>query len=494
MNTRVPRLLASLVLAALAVPWSGCDRGTGPQARQPRNVLLVTLDTTRADYIGCYEPQRAANTPHLNALAADGTQFLRCISASAATPVSHASILTGLYPFEHGLRVIYAKSGCRLKADVPYLPALLQAAGWRTAAFLSAFTVSEFYGFQRGFDTFDSGLTRAAEGIMRPDETGHYEWGVVDNQRRSDHTTDAALAWLDQASPRTPFFLWVHYWDPHDWTPGVPETAPPPEFSRPFMEAATGSGPDQLRAMYAAEVAFVDLQFGRLIDKLKARGCYDDTLIVVLADHGQGLGDHNWWPHRLLYQEQIHLPLIVRMPAQPGGRRIDSLVRSIDVYPTILEAVGVPSPQPVTGESLLGLLQGHAGEPRYAYADGPHKYDLNAAMLARRPKDGNLYCLTDGTWKLLLRLDNPDDSELFNLASDPREARNVYRTEVAQAERLRRILDDLNPYQLEPFADEGRGDRGALKALESLGYVGSRADDQIEPDTQPTSRNAPSDD
>ena len=225
-------LHTACVLCAAAVAGcsgsAGVDKSTGPgttpepssqDASRPQhdyNVLLVTLDTTRADYLGCYDAAHAELTPNLDALAADAVRFEFAIAQASATPVSHASILTGLNPYEHGVRVISADAGYKLSPEIPTLTTVLKGHGWATGAFLSSFTVSEYYGFDYGFDTFDSGLQRDVSRPFVRDRDGYARWPVGTGQRRSDATTDRALAWLAATKDR-PFFLWVHYWDPHDW-------------------------------------------------------------------------------------------------------------------------------------------------------------------------------------------------------------------------------------------------------------------------------------
>jgi len=172
------------------------------------NVLLITLDTTRRDHLGCYGHEGEL-TPNLDALAGDGVRFDMAISTSASTPPSHASILTGLNNYQHGVRVIYAESGYRLPDEVPTLGSILRDLSWKTGAFLSSFTVSSFYGFDKGFDVFDEGLGVPVEESIKSRPEGFWEWPLRQNQRRSDETTDRVITWLQQVED--PFFIWVHY-------------------------------------------------------------------------------------------------------------------------------------------------------------------------------------------------------------------------------------------------------------------------------------------
>lgn len=448
------RTLLAAILAA------GCSRTPETGGRAAYNVLLVTLDTTRADYLGCYG-HAPETSPNFDALASDGVRFDMAISTSATTPPSHASILTGLNPPQHEVRVIYAQDGYCLPDFVPTLASILQDEGWQTAAFLSSFPVSEFYGFDRGFDTFDSGLKIPASESIVKGSNGIYKWPLRVNQRRSDETTYRAIAWLRAAE--RPFCTWIHYWDPHDDV-----ILPPQEvvsrFSRPGASRF-----DRRRAIYSSEVFYIDSQFGRLIRFLKDQGEYEKTIIVVVSDHGEGLGDHGWQFHRILYQEQIRVPLIARIPGWPAGRVLSDLVRTIDIAPTILDVLGVQAPAPMEGRSLTPLVEGKPETPRIAYADAINLFDLNAALLKNRPDDALLHCAMQGKWKLIYRPREPRKSELYDLSSDPRETTNLYLRESDQAERLKAKLARFNGFVTKPFGTNL--DPDVLERLESLGYI-----------------------
>lgn len=462
---RLPRLLTALLAACLG----GCSEPA--PARKP-NVLLVTLDTTRADYLGCYGGGPGVKTPHLDALAQDGILFEQCIGQSSATPISHASIMTGLWPFQHGLRVIYAPSGYRLKEQIPYLPEILSEHGYDTAAFLSSFTVSEFFGFDRAFDHFDNGIQDEASELMTETKSGTYRWSLLRNQRRSDRTTDRVIEWLRDRPGEEPFLVWTHYWDPHDANEDYPETYPPMDFMQESLQQMEALGVEIGHAVYSTEITWMDAQFGRLIEELKAQGLYDDTIIVVVSDHGQGLGDHRWWAHRLLYQEQIRLPLLVRVPGWSTGQRVATTVRSIDVFSTILDALEIDSPD-VPGRSVRDLAGGATEAPRVAYAEALNMFDLNSTVAKNRPSAKNMYSISDGTWKLIYRFDKPERSELYHLGEDPAELQNRFATDEAEAKRLLAIMDEWAPYRSEPFPQEGAMPSEAeVEALKALGYVG----------------------
>jgi arylsulfatase A-like enzyme len=502
---RLPGLVAATPLFLLAISLLGCRKdkeSAGAPTSGKLDVLLVTLDTTRADHIGAFGGPKDL-TPNMDALAADAARFQRCIAQSSATPISHASILTGLNPHHHFVRVILAKSGYRLPEDVPYLPEILKRAGWLTGAFLSSFTVSEFYAFDRGFDKYDSGTKTPSDSSMQLQPDGSYKWDMHANQRRSDKTTDRAIQWLNGINPDQAFALWVHYWDPHDFFPTIAETLPPHALLAPFLKDLQAGSVEYKRAVYRAEVAYMDQQFGRLIDKLKAMGRFDNTVIVVVADHGQGLGQHDWWDHRILYQEQIHLPLFVRVPGWPTGQDIHSQVRSIDIFPTVLEALGFDDRGGMDGKTLRLLMHGQVDAPRLAYAESISKFDLNARVIQQLPTSGNMYCLMDEKWKLIWRLDYPEDSELYDLSLDRAETHNLLRAEPGHTERLRTLLEDMKVFRTAPFPDMGENPTAAeIRALVTMGYIdddegenpsgGTKGGDPSRPDLDPAGRPSPS--
>jgi arylsulfatase A-like enzyme len=303
---------------------------------------------------------------------------------------------------------------------------------------------------------------------MARTEKDFWGWDVASNQRRSDATTDKALEWLQGV--QEPYFLWIHYWDPHD-----PLMVPPPDVMGRF--SPSGSGKDPMRiAIYDSEIYFVDLQLQRLFAALEASGQADSTMVVLTADHGQGLGEHGWWLHRLLYQEQIQIPLIVKIPGGPSDITVKELVRSIDIFPTVLQTLGVSVPPGIDGEDLLELVGEEAPMPRRAYADALNLYDLNSTVVKRRPNDDLLYSVIEYPWKLIYRSLRPDESELYDLESDPEEAVNLYASETGQAKRLVEILHELDGFVTEPFGDKV-SDPEVLERLRALGYVDADAGD-----------------
>ncbi len=434
------------------------------------NLLLVTLDTTRADHLGCYG-YPLPTSPNLDRLAADGILFDLAISTSAITPISHASIFTGLNPDRHGLRVFYGRTGHYLDRSHPTLASILRERSWRTAAFISAYPASERFGLQNGFDTFSSGVSHevmTGDPRRRPPKDGYWlDRPTASAQRRADVTTDEALAWLHETTGRSdPFFLWVHYFDPHD-----PSLVPPQEITARFGVSSTD--PDAVLKVYDPEIFFMDGQFGRLIRKLKETGRYDNTIIVVVGDHGQGLGDHDWFPHRLLYQEQIRVPLIIRIPAGVRGATVAALARTTDILPTVLEQLGIATPGTVQGSDLGPILSGTGQPPRIAVAEALNTLDDHApAQLPSHQKD-LLFMAMDRRWKLIHHRNEPGNDELYDLLNDPQETINLIGGQPTEARRLLGALEDTGIMKVELSDPDEPMDPDALEKLRSLGYVGA---------------------
>ena len=461
----LPILIASL----LAFTLSTCSE----PAPVRRNVLLITLDTIRADYLSCYGEQNA-QTPHLDSLAEAGVLFSRAQSSSAVTPVSHATILTGRLPYEHGLRVIAGGGGFQLEKEQRSMASIFKEAGYQTAAIQSAFPVSRTFGLEQGFDVFQD----MDGSFLKSNLAYTAAWDMGDLQRRSDTTTDMALEFIDSAEE--PFFLWIHYWDPHDGA-----LIPSKEFMDQNSEklkrgtAAT----DKRTAMYALEVEYQDTQIGRLLDGLRDRNLMDDALIATVSDHGEGLRDglldHDWQHHGITYQEQLHVPMIISGPNLPKGTIDNRLVSSVDLAPTLLELAGLPTTQGA-GKSLLPFApRPDSDSLRWAYSDQINAFDWNAGFIHWVPKASFLHVVTDGDWKLIYRPHMPfSESEIFHLAEDPAEASNLIADEPKQFRRLAENLAARNPWVFQAFEGEGMGDSGR-EALANIGYAHLESGDKV---------------
>ncbi len=316
--------------------------GLRPGMASELNLLVVTLDTTRADRIGAYG-YADASTPTLDALARRSLRFAAAVSVAPETLPAHCSIFTGRYPYQHGVRL---NAEYRLPASETTLAERLRGHGYETAAFVSAFVLDARYGLDQGFDVYDDRV-EAGGGAGFPS-------GTI--ERPADRTTDAALAWLEGRRPGRPFFAWVHYFDPH-----APYKPPP-------AAAARAGG----RA-YDGEISFADEQLGRLLERLKTKGLESRTVVAVLGDHGESLGDHGESTHSIfLYDSVLRVPLLLAVPgaSATAGRVEDGVVSEVDVVPTLLDLLGVkagetPGPA-MDGRSLVGWSP---PEDRAVYAE-----------------------------------------------------------------------------------------------------------------------------
>ncbi len=292
------------------------------------NIVLITLDTTRADRMGFLGSERDL-TPNLDALARQAVVFSHAYAQVPLTTPSHAAILSGTYPqFNH---VNYM--GDPLDKGLPFLPDILHHKGYRTAAFVGALVLDPKKlapGFERGFDVYDADYHR-----RRPGEDNYHSL-----ERRGEDVVSRALVWLSKRPPG-PFFLWVHLYDPHD-----PYSPPEPYKTRYQSEP------------YDGEIAYTDAVVAKLLAALKTRGLFDSALIAVMADHGEAFGEHGEKHHGIfLYDETIHVPLLIKTPRQRSARRVVNQVGLVDVAPTILEAVKLPVPGAMQGMSLLSLMK-----------------------------------------------------------------------------------------------------------------------------------------
>ncbi|HET7707361.1 MAG TPA: sulfatase-like hydrolase/transferase [Thermoanaerobaculia bacterium] len=407
------------------------------------NVLLITLDTTRADRIGAYG-YGAAQTPHLDALAKDGTLFEQAITPTAYTMPSHSSIMTGLYPPAHGVRL---NGDAALGDAQTTLAERLSDDGYRTGAFVGAFVLDGRWGLKQGFDHYDDQFQ------LGPDQ----RLDLAKVQRPANTVVDAALKWLD-ADRSKPFFAWLHFYDAHT----------------PYEPPAPYQG-------YDGEIAFADSQVGRVLQWLKEKGLDDNTIVVITGDHGEGLGDHGESEHGYyIYDYAVRVPLILRVPnAKPS--RVTSQVRTIDIFPTVLELVerGRSRPRIETeGESLLPLITGSAEDkPRYAYSES----------MATRLQYGwsALYSVRTAGHKYI---DAPR-SELYDLQTDPGETKNRLDDQRRVAVQLRNELARIRAEneKLAPKSQDANLDQETMKKLASLGYVGGgsssvKGDDKDLPD------------
>ncbi len=298
-------------LAALVL-LSACSR----EGR--RNVYLITLDTTRADHLGCYGHE-GIETPYIDRLAAGGARYENAFSPVPITLPAHTSILTGTYPVHHGVR---ENGGFYVPQEALTLAEILRGEGYDTAAFVGAFPLDSQTGIDQGFDLYDDNYPSSLEKGKHPLLRRFFD------ERPAAEVSRAALAWLEQRGER-PFFLWTHYFDPH-------QPLQPPS---PYRERYA-------TAPYDGEIASVDEAVGQVLRRFEEHGLLDETLVILTADHGEGLGEHGEATHALLlHSSTLRVPLVVRDPGQPGGETVTAPVSTADIFPTVLECLGLDVPE-----------------------------------------------------------------------------------------------------------------------------------------------------
>jgi len=429
------------------------------------NILFVSVDTTRADCIGCYG-NKIVRTPNIDRLAREGVRFAMCVSSAPLTFPSHSTMMTGSYPFIHGAR----DNGIYMLSDAnKTLAELFKEQGYATHAEVAAAVLDPKYNLRQGFDTY------GAPDQMRPASPPGYEdsdspeprvsnqdllEATVELERKADEITRYGIDLIKKSVDADQrFFIWLHYFDPH-WP-----HEPPARFAVQYP-----------RDMYFAEIAYFDEQFGRLINLLRELGVAEDTFVVLISDHGEGRGQHSEYTHSsFLYDTTLHVPLIMWAPSRlPTNVVIESQVRSVDVAPTILDFVGLdPTPQ-MQGTSLLPLIENPSMPIQLAaYSD---------TIVPRNMHDySHLRSLRTDDWKFILA----PKPELYNVSEDPLELFNRFAADSDRASEMREELRDLianSPPAPGGRANRQQADEDAASKLAALGYVavtGSPQEDEM---------------
>jgi arylsulfatase A-like enzyme/Tfp pilus assembly protein PilF len=427
---QVVALALAIAALALAVGLQLAGRRGEPPSRA--SVLLVTLDTLRADRVAAWGGA-AGLTPNLDALAARGLVFEEALASAPLTLPSHATILTGLEPPRHG---VHDNGTYVVPAELETLATRLKAAGYETGAFVGAYVLDRRFGLARGFDHYDDRIARNESGAS-----------VLESERRGGEVASAAADWL--RARNGPFFAWVHLYDAH-----APYEAP-----SPYREAQAGRP-------YDAEVAYVDACVGRVLEAARqasARGARGEPLVAVVADHGESLGEHGELTHGFfVYQATLRVPFLLAGPRVPAGERRKGTARTVDLLPTLLGRLGLAAPAGLDGADLLAA----AAPPREAYAETFYPATFGWSPL-RSFRMGSL------------KLVDAPRPELFDLASDPQEADDLAPQRAESVERLRQALRALvgrgRP------ASSAAADPATEERLRALGYVTAAAAPDLEP-------------
>jgi len=461
--SRPPRRAPARAAVLLALLGASCSSASDGWLARGMNVLLITVDTTRADALSCYggDPR---NTPNIDALARSGTLFENAYSATNVTKPSHLSIMTGQRAIEH--RVF--NNQVLIPPEVEPLPLLFQEAGYATAGFVAAIQLGEQTAW-RGFDVI--------EGPERNRE-----------QRRGEDIVTRALGWV-RKHREEPFFLWTHFFDAHTLY------TPPAELARRYYQGDPRAGDGPLigehpffakwdykamqrwiagirdpaypLAMYAAEVHYMDRQIGRLLDRMEEMGLAEETVVVLVADHGESLGEHElFYDHLGLFDVSLRIPLIVRVPGLEGGRRVPEPVTQLDIVPTLADLFGIRPRHATAGVSLRPVLE-----------DGDVRELAERDFLIFESAHNHQIAVRRGRWKLIWTVQEnsarlPREPQLFDLEADPGETRNLY-------DEHPEVVADLEP-RIEPWIELGTLRKGQmpemsaeiLESLEDLGYAG----------------------
>ncbi len=443
------RILAVLAIAAaVVVGWVflGPGRSTAGQVRRlwarngiaKPNVILVTLDTTRADRLGCYGYPRA-KTPNLDAAASRGVLFEQAATAAPLTLPAHATIMTGMYPTFHGVRI---NGNTALGDGQTTIAEVLAGQGYDTGAFIAAFVLDGRWGLKQGFAHYDDQFDLK--------KYAHIDLASV--QRPGNEVMDAALAWLDARKDK-PFFAWIHLYDPH-------HPYEPPE---PYRTEFGGRGPSGL---YDGEVAFMDEQIGRLTAWLGKTGLDRSSVLIFVGDHGEALGSHGEGTHGYyIYDYALHVPLIVVAPlGRLGGTRVPAQVSTADVFPSLLGLLGLASPVKAQGRSLVPLMfKPASGDPVAAYSESltPNvQFGWSA-----------LHSLRTSPFKYI----EAPRAELYDLSRDPDERVNILDSARDVARRMKAELDRIMAETSAgaPAPEAANIDRETMERLTALGYIGA---------------------
>jgi arylsulfatase A-like enzyme/Tfp pilus assembly protein PilF len=434
--------IAILAVAALVVVLV---LGRGPDRY---NVLLISIDTLRPDHLGCYGYESIA-TPNIDNLAQKGFLFLDASATVPLTLPSHTSILTGLLPITSGVR----DNGTFVLSDqFTTLAEAFSDEGYRTGAFVASFVLDSRFGLDQGFEVYDDNM-----------QTGSQQSAFLWPERRADAVNESAVEWFEGVEE--PFFAFVHYYDPHD-----PYTPP-----QPFTS-------EYAHNLYDGEIAYTDSILGDLLEVLKANDLYDNTLIVLVSDHGEGLGEHYESGHGvLIYNSTIRVALMVKLPEGfdldgdlDTPAKIDYPVQLIDVFPTILELADVRRDQSTDGVSLVPLLKGDRIDSRMLYFESLYPYFYFKWSSLRGVRHNN--------WKYILA----PEEELYNLAEDPHENNNLASLEPERASEMKTNLEIIAGRETEALESARRAmSQEDVHQLMALGYLAGgrpKLPESIEPE------------
>lgn len=394
-------------------------------------MVVVTVDTLRPDHLGAYGYSKI-ETPSLDAIAKRGVLFENAVAQTPLKPPSHASIFTGQNPNVHNVR---NTGGFVLQSSAHPLARILQEQGWDTGAFVGSAVLKKLFGFANGFAVYDDEMPRP----------GNRQDFREDPERRASAVVDRAVAWLDGRSSAKPFFLWVHVYDPH-----IPYN-PPAEFAQKYKGRP-----------YDGEIAYTDQQLGRLFEAVAKKSPAEKTIIAVLSDHGESLGEHEEQTHGVfIYDSTLRIAFLMAGPGIPAGVKVKQQARSIDFLPTLLDLVGASSPGNIQGVSLVPFFSGKNAATDISYAESLYpKMNMNWSELR---------AIRTNRWKYI-RAPRP---ELYDLQADPSELRNVIKEHGPEAQRFEAQLSNVLGVNGTEKVSTAMVDERVMDQLKTLGYLSS---------------------
>jgi len=425
------RIFFTVLLCCHLAAAAGATHEPESEKVSGADVFLITIDTLRADHVHCYGYDRI-QTPALDLLAQQGIRFTQAFTPSPITNSSHVSIMTGLLPSSHGV----SDFGIPLAAKYPTLAALLAKGGYHGAAFLGAVILDSKNlapGLDRGFEFYDNFPELA---------TTQSRWGRL--ERRAMEVERRAESWLSSHQTGE-HFVWLHFYDPHD------PYEPPPPYSEVYKDR-----------LYDGEIAYADSALSRFLTYLKNQGWYEGATIVVVGDHGEGLGEHHEDTHGIfLYDSTTRVPLIIKLPKESqAGRTVDGQVRTIDIMPTILNLLGMAAPPNLDGDSLEPLLTGVPSTPRTVFGETEYPLRFGWSPLRSIRQEG-------------FKFIEAPKPELYDLRADPGESHNHYEPWDGTVQKLRKALAEWSAKSPAKEPSLGAVSASTIDELHALGYLGS---------------------
>ncbi len=448
-------------LASVLTPiflLNGCSHN--PFKRKKPNILMISMDTVRRDHCSSYGYQQST-TPNLDAFCKQGTIFDQAYAPTSTTGPSHATMFTSLYPIAHHVK----KNGLKLSENHITIAEILKSQGYQTSAIIGSFVLSARFGYSQGFSFFDESFE--LQGSKH--RVKSWEGNKIDGAfcRRGNYVTNNAISWLkNKCDPDEPFFLFAHYFDPHN-----PYDPHEPFLSKFYPSKKNPNELEETIGKYDGEIAFIDYEIGKLLNVIKQMGLEEETLVIITSDHGEGLMEHNRMYHGVnIYEEAVRVPLLMRWPnVIKRGRIINNPVSLIDLTPTILDLIGInPDNWPFQGKSLVLRLQGESGSyenPIYLY-----RRHYKKGIVGKTYVNGEQYGVRIGSWKYIEGKDEKLKL-LFNIATDPQESKNLCTSHLKRAKDLESHLKYWKKEHVQANNVLNKIPEKELERLKALGYV-----------------------